>query len=183
MADLTGFEEKCTRCIEHFKGELGKTRTGRASAALLEDLPVEYYGARVPLKQLAMINAPEARLITVQVYDDGATEAVDKAIRSSDLGFNPNMEGNLLRINVPALTEERRKDIVRSLGRMAEDARIALRNVRREEIDILKKMEKDKEISEDDLRRGQDEIQKVTDKHTKLVDELLQAKEKDVMEV
>lgn len=183
MADLTDFEDKCARSIDHFKGELSKVRSGRASSALLEDLQVEYYGARVPLKQIAMLNAPEARLITVQVYDDSATDAVEKTIRSAGLGFNPNREGNLLRINVPSLTEDRRKDIVKSLGRMAEDARVALRNLRRDEIDTLKKMEKEKEISEDDLRRGQDEVQKVTDKYTKQVDELLQIKEKEVMEV
>lgn len=183
MADLTDFEDKCDKSVDHFKGELAKVRSGRASSAILEDVQVDYYGAKTPLKQLALLNAPEARLITVQVYDASATEAVDKAIRSADLGFNPNREGNLLRISVPALTEERRKDIVKSLGRMAEDARVALRNLRRDEIDRLKKMEKEKEISEDDLRRGQDEVQKVTDKFTAKVDELLQAKEKEVMEV
>lgn len=183
MADLREFEERCGKTVEHFKNDLTKVRSGRASAALLEDVRVDYYGAKTPLKQMAMINAPEPRLITVQVYDESATESVDKAIRSSDLGFNPNREGNLLRINVPALTEERRKDIVRSLHKMAEEAKIALRNLRREEIDKLKKQQKNKDISEDDLHRGQDEVQKVTDTFTAQIDELMAAKEKEVLEV
>jgi ribosome recycling factor len=130
-----------------------------------------------------MINTPEARLITVQIYDAGALDAVEKAIRSADLGFNPAREGSLLRIVVPALTEERRKEIVKSLSRMAEDAKVVLRNLRRDELDVLKKKEKNKEISADDLKRAQEAVQKVVDAFVVDIDKLLQAKEKEVMAV
>lgn len=185
MAD-SQFKELKTKSdatIEHFRKELGRMRTGRASTGLLEGLTVDYYGSQVPLMQLGLISTPEARLVTVQVYDSGAVESVDKAIRQSDLGLNPSIEGNLLRINIPALTEERRKDLVKSLHKLAEESKIALRNHRRDMIDILKKQEKAKEISNDDLHRGQDDIQKITDQYIKDIEELLEQKEKEMMEV
>lgn len=175
--------EKSGSSVEHFKRELGRLRTGRASASLLEGVVVDYYGSSVPLKQLGLVNAPEPRMLSIQVYDAGATESVEKAIRQSDLGLNPSRDGNLIRVSIPVLTEERRKDMVKALHKMAEEAKISIRNHRRETIDELKKKEKTKEISEDDLRKGQDEVQKITDRYTSEVDQLAQAKEKEMMEV
>jgi len=176
-------QENCKSTIEYLVIELGKMRGGRASASILETVTVDYYGSSVPLKQLGLINAPEPRLLTVQVFDQGAVESVEKAIQTSDLGLNPSRDGNLIRINIPALTEERRKDLVKSLNKSAEEAKVAIRNHRREAIDELKKEEKDKSISEDDLNRGKDEVQKVTDNFIAQVDQLLQEKEKEMMEV
>ena len=181
--DTAELEEKCTNTIEHFKGELSRMRTGRATTGLLEGVTVEYYGSQVPLMQLGMINVPEPRMVTVQVYDAGAVESVEKAIQQADLGLNPARDGNLIRIAIPALTEERRKELIKKLHQMAENARVAIRNHRRDSIDILKKQQKEKEISEDDLHRGEEQIQKVTDKYTKDVDTHLATKEKEMLEV
>ena len=158
-------------------------RSGRASTALLEGLHVDYYGTSVPLMQLGMVNAPEPRLLTVQIYDRGAVDAVEKAIQSSELGLNPSRDGNLLRIVIPSLTEERRKDLIKKLHKMGEEAKVAIRNHRRDQIDFLKKQEKDKAISEDDLRKASEDVQKVTDKYTSEIDHVLAAKEKEMMEV
>ncbi len=174
---------KCEATVEHFQREMGRMRSGRASTRLLEGIQVDYYGSQTPLIQLGMINAPEARLLTVQVYDMGAVEAVEKARQQAELGLNPSRSGNLLRINIPALTEERRKELVKKLHKLAEESRVAVRNHRRESIDELKKAEKDKEISEDDFHRGQESIQKVTDTYVAQIDKLLADKEKEMMEV
>lgn len=176
-------EEKCKKSVEHFKSELGRMRSGRATTGLLEGITVDYYGSQVPLIQMGLINAPEPRMLTVQVYDASAVDSVEKSIRQSELGLNPSRDGNLIRISIPSLTEERRKDLVRSLKNVAEDARVTLRNHRRDAIDTLKKQEKEKEISEDDLRRGQEEIQKILDKYVAQIDELLKSKEQEMMEV
>jgi ribosome recycling factor len=176
-------EQSCKKSIEHFRHEMGRMRTGRANTALLESLPVEYYGTMTPLQQLGLINAPEPRLLTVQVYDTSAVESVDKAIRGSNLGLNPSREGNVLRVPVPTLTEERRKDLVKTLHKMAEEAKVAIRNHRRDVIEVEKKAKKDGKISEDELRRETDEVQKITDKFTSEVDQALTAKEKEMMEV
>jgi len=176
-------EAKCKKTAEHFKTDLGRLRGGRATTSLLEGVTVDYYGSRVPLIQLGMISAPEPRLLTIQVYDRGAVEAVEKAIQQADLGLNPSRDGSLVRIAIPALTEERRKDLIKKLHKMAEEAKVTIRNHRRESMDGLKKQEKDKQISADDLRRGSDEIQKITDKSTAEIDGLLQGKEKEMMEV
>lgn len=181
--DTQELEGKCDSTIEHFSNELDRIRSGRATTGLLEGVQVDYYGAATPLVQLGLISAPEPRLLTIQVYDAGAIESVEKAIQLADLGLNPSRDGNLIRVPVPALTEERRKDLVKKLHKTAEEAKVAIRNHRREGIDELKKDQKSGSISEDDLHRGQDAIQKVTDKHTSRVDELLQAKEKEMMEV
>ena len=175
-------EQKCKKTIEHFKKELGRVRTGRASSALLEGVHVEYYGSSVPLQQLGMINAPEPRLLTVQVYDGGAAEAVDRAIRAADLGLNPSRDGNLIRIAIPSLTEERRKEFVKRLHKMGEENKVVVRNHRRDEIEALKKKAKDKTISEDDSHRGQEEIQKITDRVIGELDVLMQAKEKEILD-
>lgn len=175
-------EAQCKATVEHFRKELHKTRTGRAQSGLLDTIHVDYYGSSVPLIQLGLINTPEPRVITVQVYDAAAVEAVDKAIRQANIGLNPQREGALLRMMIPALTEERRKEIVKGLHKMAEESRVGIRSHRRESIDGLKKREKAKEISEDDVRRQQDEIQKVTDKFIAEIDVLLTAKEKELVD-
>jgi len=179
-ADL---ETKCTDSIEHFKRELTRMRSGRASTGLLEGLMVDYYGTQTPLQQLGLLNAPEARLITIQVYDTNAVESVEKAILQSDLGLNPSRDGNLIRINIPTLTEERRQELVKKINRMAEDAKVSIRNHRRDTIDSLKKQQKAKEISEDDLHRSMDDVQKIADDHIKGIETLLADKEKEMMEV
>jgi ribosome recycling factor len=181
--DIKQLKVDCETSIEHLKAEFGKMRSGRASSGLLEGLTVEYYGAQVPLIQLGMINAPEPRLITIQVYDSGAIQAVEKAILQSDLGLNPSRDGSLIRINIPALTEERRKELTKKISKIGEETKVALRNHRRDRIDSLKKQVKSKDVSEDDLHRGQEEIQKVIDNYVKLIDEVVTQKEQEVLEV
>ena len=181
--DYTELESSCEDTIEYLRTELSRMRTGRAHTGLLETISVDYYGAQTPLQQLGLISAPEARMLTVQVYDASAVDSVEKAIQQSELQLNPSRDGNLLRIPIPALTEERRKDLVKGLHKSAEEGKVAIRNHRRDAIDKAKKMEKEKEISEDDLSRSKDEIQKITDKYVKMVDELLAEKEKEMMEV
>lgn len=176
-------EQKCKKSLEHFKKDLQRLRTGRATTSLLEGISADYYGSSTPLMQLGMINAPEPRLLTVQVYDASAVEAIEKAILQADLGLNPMREGSLLRIPVPALTEERRKDLVKKLHKMVEEAKVTIRNHRRESIDVLKKQEKDKTASVDDVRRGSDEIQKITDKTIADLDQAVAVKEKEIMDV
>lgn len=176
-------EKKGKASIEHFQTELSRMRTGRATTGLLEGIMVDYYGSQTPLNQLAMLNVPEPRLVTVQVYDAGAVEAVEKAIQQADLGLNPARDGAMIRVSIPALTEERRKDLAKKLGQVAEGARVTLRGHRREAIDKLKKGQKDKELTEDDVRRGEEEVQKITDRQIKEIDVLLAAKEKEVLEV
>ncbi|MGI6523847.1 MAG: ribosome recycling factor [Bdellovibrionota bacterium] len=169
--------------IVHFKKELAKMRTSRANQSLIEDVQVNCYGTMVPLKQLGMISAPEARLLTVQAYDRNTVDSIIKAIHLADLGLNPANEGTLIRITVPALTEDRRKELVKTINKYAEDARISVRSQRQKANDVLKKQQKNKEISEDDLKRGQDEIQKITDEYIAEVDKLFAIKEKEMMEV
>jgi ribosome recycling factor len=180
---FAALEESCKKTIEHFKKELGRMRTGRATSSMLDGIVVEYYGSQVPLIQLGMVNTPEPRLITVQVYDAGAVEAIEKAIQAAGLGLNPSRDGNLIRLPIPALTEERRKDLIKKLHKQGEENKVVLRNHRRESIDELKKQEKDKQISTDDVRRGQEQIQKIVDKGIADIDVLLQAKEKEMMEI
>ena len=180
---FAALEENSKKTIEHFKKELGRMRTGRATSSMLDGIVVEYYGSQVPLIQLGMVNTPEPRLITVQVYDAGAVEAIEKAIQAAGLGLNPSRDGNLIRLPIPALTEERRKDLIKKLHKQGEENKVVLRNHRREAIDELKKQEKDKQISTDDVRRGQEQIQKIVDKGIADIDVLLQAKEKEMMEI
>lgn len=183
MTRFKDLENKCKGTMDHFKKELGRMRTGRASSGLLEGITVEYYGSQVPLIQLGMINTPEPRLITIQVFDGGAVDAVEKAIKQSDLGLNPSRDGSLIRLNIPPLNEERRKELIKKLHKAAEENRVTMRGHRRDAIDMLKKQEKSKEISEDDVRRGQDEIQKITDRYIAEIDVALQSKEKEMLEV
>lgn len=174
---------QCEAAITAFKRDLQKMKTGRASTGLVEGIEVDYYGSKTQLSHLGQISTPEARTIVVQVFDAGALPAIEKAIQSSQMGFNPSREGNTIRINVPALTEDSRKEIVKMLSKMAEDIRVSIRNHRREANDRLRKLEKEGVVAKDDTKRFLEQIQKITDNHIAEVDSLLQAKEAECMEV
>ncbi|MBU2603436.1 MAG: ribosome recycling factor [Actinobacteria bacterium] len=169
--------------IEALRSEFGGVRTGRASTALLDRIYVDYYGARTPLKQLANLSTPDARLISITVFDKSAVNGVVRAIQESDLGLNPNVDGTIVRLNIPTLTEERRKDLVRLVRSMAEESRVAVRNVRRDVIQDLKELKKEGELPEDDERRAEDDVQKLTDSHVERINELLSHKEEEILEV
>jgi len=171
------------RSIEAFRKELGKVRTGRASFSLLDGVKVDYYGTPTPLQQVGTLSVPESRLITITPWDAKMIGPIEKAIQGSGLGLNPASDGKVVRIPIPPLTEERRKELAKLVRKMAEDARVAVRNVRREAIEKLKDREKKKEISEDDVKRGQDRIQKETDACVKKIDDILKAKEQEILEV
>lgn len=174
---------KMKAAIEHTRAEFASIRTGRANPALLDKITVNYYGTNVPVNQVANISAPEPRLLVIAPWDKSMVPEIQKAITSSDLGLNPSSDGSLLRIPLPALTEERRKDLVKVVGKKTEEGKIAIRNIRREAIEELRKREKKHEISEDDLHRVQDEVQKVTDEFVTQLDEFHSAKEEELMEV
>ncbi|OPJ57122.1 ribosome recycling factor [Alkalithermobacter paradoxus] len=176
-------EEKMEKTMSVLKEELSVIRAGRANPAMLDRVVVDYYGSITPLKQLATVSAPEPRVIVVQPWDMSALNSIEKAIQNADLGFNPTNDGKVIRIVIPQLTEERRKDLLKIVNKTGENAKVALRNERREANDKLKKMEKDGEITEDDLKKAQDEVQKITDKNIKVVDEMLEKKSKEIMEV
>jgi len=171
------------RSIEAFRKELGKVRTGRASFSLLDGVKVDYYGTPTPLQQVGTLSVPESRLITVTPWDTKMIGPIEKAIQGSGLGLNPSSDGKTVRIPIPPLTEERRRELAKVVRKMAEDARVAVRNVRREGIEKLKDQEKKKEISEDVVKRGQERIQKETDAHVKKIDEILKSKEQEILEV
>ncbi len=171
------------KSVESLGDNLAKVRTGRAHPSLLDHLTVSYYGADVPLKQVANVGVEDARTITVQPYEQQMVPAVEKAILESDLGLNPNSAGTMIRVPMPPLTEERRRDMTKIVRQEAEQARVAVRNIRRDANNDLKSLVKEKLISEDDERRGQEIIQKLTDQHIKEIDELLETKEKDLMSV
>lgn len=171
------------RSIEAFRKELGKVRTGRASFSLLDGVKVDYYGTPTPLQQVGTLSVPESRLITVTPWDTKLIGPIEKAIQGSGLGLNPSSDGKTVRIPIPPLTEERRRELAKVVRKMAEDARVAVRNVRREAIEKLKDREKKKEISEDVVKRGQERIQKETDAHVKKIDEILKSKEQEILEV
>ncbi|RUM90069.1 MAG: ribosome recycling factor [Thermodesulfatator sp.] len=175
-------EKKMGKAINAFERDLAHVRTGRASAALLEGITVDYYGSQMPLNQVASIAVPESRLLTVQPWDNNILAEIEKAILSSDLGLTPNNDGKIIRVSIPPLTEERRKELVKIVKKMAEDSRVAVRNCRRDAIDKLKTQKKDKEISEDEMYRLQDEVQKLTDRYIKKIEEILQEKEREIME-
>lgn len=176
-------EEKMEKTISVMKEELATIRAGRANPNMLDRVMVDYYGTMTPIKQMAGVSAPEPRTILVQPWDKTAIGSIEKAILTSDLGFNPTNDGASIRINIPQLTEERRKDLIKVVGKVGEQAKVALRNERREANEIIKKMEKASELTEDDSKKAQDEVQKITDGHTKTIDELVAKKEKDIMEV
>ncbi len=171
------------RAIDALVNNLAKIRTGRAHAGLLDHIVVDYYGSQVPVNQVANVTAVDARTLNVQVWEKSMGEVVDKAIRESDLGLNPILMGESIRVPMPALTEERRKDLTKVVRAEGEDTKVSVRNHRRDANDTLKKMVKDKTISEDDERRAQDEIQKLTDKHVAKIDEIIATKETEIMTV
>lgn len=171
------------RSIEAFRKELGKVRTGRASFSLLDGVKVDYYGTPTPLQQVGTLSVPESRLITVTPWDTKMIGPIEKAIQGSGLGLNPSSDGKTVRIPIPPLTEERRRELAKMVRKMGEDARVAVRNVRREAIEKLKDREKKKEISEDVVKRGQERIQKETDAHVKKIDDILKSKEQEILEV
>ena len=186
MADAYNKDEMNRRmngAVATLKSEFGGLRTGRASPALLDPVSVEAYGNVVPISQVGTISTPEARMITVQVWDKGLAKAVDKAIRDSGLGLNPQMDGQLLRIPLPELNQERRKELSKLAAKYAEAARVAVRNVRRDGMDMLKRLEKDGKISQDDQHGKGDELQKLTDAHIKDIDTVLHSKEQEIMQV
>ncbi len=176
-------KSRMDKAVEDFRTNLASARTGRASVHMLDSIRVDYYGTPMPLNQLGQVNAPEAQLLTVQPFDTSIISDIDKAIRVSEHGFNPQNDGKIIRIPVPPLTEERRRDMVKFLNKVLEDHRTAVRNVRRDGNDSIKKAMKDKKISEDDERRALEEMQKLTDDEIKKMEELFRAKEKEVMAV
>jgi len=169
--------------IQSLGDDLNSIRTGRASPALVEKLPVEYYGTPTPLMNLASISAPEPRTLTIKPFDGGSLKDIEKAIRTSDLGLNPNSDGKVIHLNLPPLTEERRRDLVKHMHHRLEEARVSVRNIRRDLHNDLREYEKEKLITEDDLKRGEEDLQKLTDKYVEEIAGLGQRKEKDIMEV
>lgn len=176
-------EQGMNKAIEAFKRELSKVRTGRANLALLDGVKIEYYGSLSPLNQVAALNVADARMITIKPFDKTMLPEIDKAIQKSGLGLNPVTDSELVRLPIPPLTQERRKDLAKLIKKMTEDARIAVRGARRDANDMLKAAEKDKDISEDESKAGQKIIQELTDKHIALVDKVGEEKEKEIMEV
>jgi len=171
------------KAVEDFRKELAAIRTGRASVHMLDSVSVDYYGTAMPLNQIAQVHAPEAQLLTVQPFDPSSLGTIEKAIRSADLGLNPMNDGKLIRVPVPPLTEERRRDLVKHLHKVLEDHRTAVRNIRRDGNELIKKSLKDKKIAEDDERRSLDEIQKLTDDEIKKMEDMAKAKEKEILEI
>lgn len=176
-------EQKMNKTVDALKADLGKVRTGRAHPGILDHLHVDYYGTMMPINQVANVTLADARTITVQPWEKKMVHAVEKAIRDSDLGVNPATQGDLIRIPMPALTEERRRDLTKIVRTEAENARVAVRNIRRDANEHLKHLLKDKEVSEDEEHKAQDEVQKMTDRHIAEIDQLLHAKEADLMAV
>ena len=179
----TQLKSRMDKAVEDFRANLAAARTGRASVHMLDTIRVNYYGSELPLNQLATVHAPEAQLLTVQPYDPGIMGEIDKTIRSAGLGLNPMNDGKIIRIPVPPLTEERRREMVKHLHKILEDHRTAVRNIRRDGNDAIKKTTKEKKITEDEERRALDEIQKLTDDEIKKMEEMAKAKEKELMTV
>jgi ribosome recycling factor len=180
LAEAEGLMKKA---VEATQRNFNTIRTGRANASLLDRVMVEYYGTPTPLKSLANINTPDATTITIQPYDKGSLPQIEKAISLSDIGLTPNNDGDVVRLNVPPLTSERRQEFVKMAGKAAEEGKVSIRNIRRDAIDSVRKQEKNSEVSEDESRSLQEEIQKLTDKYTERIDELLAEKEKDITTV
>ena len=181
--DLGDLKKRMDSALEVLRKELQGLRTGRASASLLEPIVVEAYGSELPLTQVGTVNVPEPRMLTVQVWDRGMVKAVEKAIRTSSLGLNPAVDGQLIRVPLPELTQERRNELVKVAHKYAEQARVAVRNVRRDGMDNLKRLKKDAHISQDEHKHWSDEVQKLTDRHIESVNQLLDHKEKDILQV
>src|SRR6476659_2524740 len=180
---INGAREKMVKSVEHARSEFSTVRTGRASASLLDRIEVDYYGTQTPLRQLSPINVPEPRMLTVQPFDPSSIKAIEKSIQESDLGLTPSNDGKLIRLPIPQLTEERRKELVKIVRQMAEDGRGAVRNVRRDAIHHLKDLVVNGDVGDDDERRAEERVQKLTDEHVAKIDEQLKRKEADIMEV
>ena len=180
---LADAKRRMDKSIEATHHEFNSIRTGRASPALLDRINIDYYGTPTPLKSLASISAPEARLLVVQPFDPGAIKNIERAIQESDLGLTPSNDGKLVRLPIPALTEERRKDLVKVVRRVAEEGKVAIRNVRRDIMQHLKDLVVNGDVGDDEERRAEQQVQKITDEHTKSIDDLLKVKEAEIMEV
>ncbi|MDE3001075.1 MAG: ribosome recycling factor [Gemmatimonadota bacterium] len=180
---LSETRQSMARAVEAFQHEMSTVRTGRANTALLDNIRAEYYGAQVPLNQVATIGVPEPRLIVIQPWDKSAIPAIEKAIQTSNLGLTPSSDGTVIRLPIPQLTEERRSELVRVVRQMAEDSKVSVRNARRDANEMLKDGQKEGEIPEDDSRKGQDQVQKLTDDFVAEIDQLLARKEEEIMEV
>ena len=181
--DYKSLEEKMDKTISVFSEKLAEVRAGRANPAILNKVKIDYYGTQTPINQVAAISVPEARLIVIQPWDASVLKEIEKAILASDIGINPNNDGKVIRLAFPELNEERRKELVKDIRKMGEEAKVAVRNVRREGIDKAKQEQKDGEMTEDDLKHAENEIQKMTDKYIEEVDKVLEKKEKEVMSV
>ncbi|MDQ3857368.1 MAG: ribosome recycling factor [Actinomycetota bacterium] len=180
---LTDASRRMDKSVDATAHELNTIRTGRASAALLDRIHVDYYGQRTPLRQLATINVPEPRLLTVQPFDPSSLKTIERAIQESDLGLTPSNDGKIIRLPIPQLTEERRKELVRVVRHLAEEGRVAVRNVRRDVMHDLKELVREGEVGDDEERRAEERAQKLTDEHVKRIDDLLRRKEEEIMEV
>jgi ribosome recycling factor len=180
---LDDAKRRMDKSVDATANEFNTIRTGRASAALLDRVKVDYYGTETPLNQLATINVPEARLLTIQPYDPGSIKGIERAIQESELGLTPANDGKIIRLPIPQLTEERRKELVKVVRHLAEEGRVAVRNVRRDVMHHLKELVRDGDVGDDEERRAEDRAQKLTDQHTAKIDELLKRKEEEIMEV
>jgi ribosome recycling factor len=176
-------KRRMDKSVDATQHEFNTVRTGRASAALLDRINVDYYGQQTPVKQLATINVPEPRMLTIQPFDPSSVKSIERAILESDLGVTPSNDGKLIRLPIPALTEERRKELVKIVRNLAEEGRVAIRNVRRDVMHDLKELVRDGEVGDDEERRAEDRLQKITDEHVHRVDDLLKRKEEEIMEV
>ncbi|TYB35371.1 MAG: ribosome recycling factor [Flexistipes sinusarabici] len=180
---IKDLKKQMKKTLEHYRDELRSVRTGRASVTMFDNVKVNYYGAPTPVSQVATLQAPDARLVTIQPWDPNMIAEIEKAIQSSNMGFNPSNDGNIIRVPIPQLTEERRKEIMKMVRKMSEEAKIAIRNERRNGNDEIKKLEKEKEISEDDAKKALDQIQNLTDEYIDKIDELTNKKEDEVMQI
>ena len=175
-------KDRMNKAVDHYRHEVSTIRTGRASANILDVVKVDYYGTPTPLNNIAHVTVPEGQLIVIQPFDPNNLECIEKAIMSSDVGLTPNNDGSVIRLNIPSLTEERRKELVKVVHKIIEEGRVAVRNIRRDANDLLKKSEREHEISEDNLRRATDNIQEITDEHIKNLNHIQEAKEKDILD-
>lgn len=181
--DYTNIEERMKKTISVYEENLSEIRAGRANPAILNKVTVDYYGTATPINQVAGISVPEARLIVIQPWDMSVLKEIERAILASDIGITPNNDGKVIRLNFPELNEERRKELVKDIRKMSEEAKVAVRSVRRDGIDEFKKMQKDSSITEDELKQAEDQIQKLTDKYVEQIDKITDSKEKEIMTV
>ena len=175
-------KDRMNKAVEHYRHEVSTIRTGRASTNILDVVKVDYYGTPTPLNNIAHVTVPEGQLIVIQPFDPSSLEIIEKAIMSSDVGLTPNNDGSVIRLNIPSLTEDRRKELVKVVHKIIEEGRVAIRNIRRDANDLLKKSEKEHDLSEDNFRRATDNIQEMTDEHIKNLNQIEEAKEKDILD-